>query len=85
MTNPTVVTCPANTWTKVATNVTTGVLSRYVVTTKYSQTYRDTGDPAPSGLGDALEFFDPYVISSAFAIDVYVYAHKSEGKVRVEL
>ena len=85
MADPSIVTCTANAWTKVATNVKAGVVSPFKTNVVYSQTYRDTGNPAPTDLLDALAFDEPHMISASTGIDVYIYAHKKAGSVRVDV
>ena len=89
MTNPAVVTVTANAWTKVATAVTKGQLwIKTRPSTAYLVTYRDTGDPAPTDLTDAVEFDHTgnMPISATAAIDVYVYNPDDvDGKIRVDL
>lgn len=89
MANPIIVACSADTWTKVATNVTTGQVhiknTRPVV---YLHTYRMTGDAAPAA-GDSSEgvqFDGPSTpISAAAAIDVYIMPRDVAGSVRVDV
>lgn len=85
MANPSIVTCAADTWTKVATNVNYGVVTPFTTNVNYSQTYRMTGDPVPSDLLDAVPFLEAHKIDAIAAIDVYIYAHKKAGSVRVDL
>ena len=48
MANPVFVDCPANTWKKVATNVTLGSIHKISVEPKlYFQTYKNTGEAPP--------------------------------------
>jgi len=89
MANPVFVDCIEDQWTKVATNVTSGVLHK--VTEKpyeYLQTYRLTGGAAPVLKSDGvLAFIDNRyeLISSSVAIDVYIYAITGRGRVRVDV
>lgn len=86
MANPVLEACPLGQWTKVATNVTTGIIN---VTSeapqKYTQTYRLTGDPVPTDLTEAVPFEEELVISSSSAIDVYIQPLGAAGEVRVNL
>lgn len=87
MADPLVVNVPEWAWLKVATNVTTGVLTRLDSTVYYYQTYRDTGGgappapTAPAGGADgvipeeAVRIFDQSnqaQISGVAGIDVYI-------------
>lgn len=86
MADPLIVACPLGAWTKVATNVTTGVI--HILNdepSKYLQTYRATGGGAPSNLGDAVPFDTPLQISAAAGIDVYIQPLGEAGSVRVDL
>lgn len=75
-------------WQKVATNVTTGQI--HIATTKpdgYFQTYRITGNPAPTlqDEGIYIPWGTTQIISSAAGIDVYIYCKGSNGKIRLDL
>lgn len=86
MADPAVVDCPKGVWTKVATNVTTGLV--HILKTDpsaYYQTYRDTGGAAPADLSDAVPFDSPLQISASAGIDVYVQPNGEDGSVRVGL
>jgi len=85
MANPAIIVCPANTWKKVASGVTSGVVTPFIENVRYSQTYRVASDPVPTDLSDAVYFGEPHLISSSSAIDVYIYAHNKAGSVRVDL
>lgn len=89
MANPAIVTCPKDTWTKVATNVTAGVIYNMLPEVEYVQTYRMTGGSAPANDTDAVPAFiykhDPIGISSTAAIDVYLKAIGEAGSVRVDV
>jgi len=87
MANPTNVTCTADTWTKVATNVVTGVIWKKDSSPDYLQTYRETGGDAPTNLDDAVKTLEgnSEFISSSDPIDVYIYAVGDDGLVRVDL
>jgi len=88
MANPIFVDCVKNTWTKVATNVITGLIHKVDLTPyEYLQTYRDTGDPAPALKSDGVPAFEnkrSEVISSVAGIDVYLYPIIDNGRVRVD-
>lgn len=83
MANPLNVACAANAWTKVATAVTTGHVEIVKDTTHHEVTYRLTGGPAPTVAGEGT-FVDEWVeIAHSAAVDVYVWANKNAGEVRV--
>lgn len=85
MPNPAIVPCPADTWTKVATNVVVGVVYR-LTGRKLYQTYRLTGGAAPTDLTEAVDLVTPAdVIESAQGIDVYIYSKGGAGSVRVDV
>ena len=86
MANPIIVECPADTWTKVASAVNTGVVHIKDRTPgKYLHTYRTADDPAPVNLDDAIPFEPLAVISSSFPIDVYILPVDKDGEVLVSL
>jgi hypothetical protein len=86
MADPVLTACPQGVWTKVATNVTTGMI--HVISlkpNKYHQTYRDTTGVAPTTLDEGVPFEGSLQISAAAGIDVYVWATGDDGNVRVDL
>jgi len=87
MTNPINVKCDADEWTKVAEDVTSGNI--WIVNTSpaaYRQTYRDTGEAAPTDLEGAVNIVDRSIpISAESGIDVYIMAVGVDGEVRVDL
>lgn len=89
MPNPVFVDCPPSIWTKVATNVLTGVIHRFDVTPYgYLQTYKVTGDSAPTLKSDGVAAFkncNQEQISAGAGIDVYIYAITDKGKVRIDV
>ena len=89
MTNPIEKICTVDTWTKVASSVTTGLLKRLNKRpTKYLETYRIAGGNAPTDGREGAEMFinsESEIIISSSAIDVYVMAIGEDGKVRVDL
>lgn len=90
MADPVFVDCPADQWTLVATNVTTGQIWRAKVGVSYLHTYRTTGGVAPTDRAEGAPIFrdtepDVEIISSSFAIDVYVYPISDSGRVRVDV
>lgn len=89
MSDPAIISCPADSWTKIATNVTTGNVHRILKGPgSYLQTYRDTGNPAPTDLSDAVPIFESgsqVPISNISGIDIYIYPVGKAGSVRVDL
>ena len=91
MTDPAVVTIPANTWVKVSTNVKLcHVVGLKFDNVKYVQTYRDTGTAAPTNgdLTDAKEMsYNGVQFDNSDRIDCYVAVATGSGAglVRVEL
>lgn len=86
MANPVLTDCPEGQWTKVATNVTAGVI--HILDTapdKYLQTYRVNLGAAPTTITEGVWFKDELNISSSTGIDVYIWPIGSAGKVRVDL
>lgn len=86
MADPVITPCPANAWTKVATNVTSGAV--WILSTSpglYLQTYRDTGGTAPVDDSDGVQFEVGLKISALAGVDVYIYAQGKDGSVRVDL
>lgn len=89
MANPVFVDCPADEWTKVATDVTTGQIWKANTTPAYLQTYKLTGEAAPSDRGEGMKLFsddnNSEEISSSEPIDVYVFPVGAIGRVRVDI
>ena len=89
MANPTFVNCPKDSWTKVATNVTTGIIHKvYLEPYSYLQTYQLTGEAAPTLKADGVPAFlenRREAISATAAIDVYLYPITAAGRVRVDV
>lgn len=89
MTNPLIVACPADEWTKIATDVTSGNVHRILKNPDvYLQTYRDTGDAAPTTTVEGVPVFvgaGSAEISASVGIDVYIYAAGAAGSVRVDV
>lgn len=84
--------CPANQWTLVAANVTTGVIHRVSCEpSAYLQASVPTGDPAPSGRSAGVDAFkdsitgDTSEIKNSTAIDAHLWADGADGRVRVDL
>lgn len=99
MADPQIVNIPEWTWTKVATAVTTGVIHRLESKVYYYQTFRLTGEAAPTAPTqgtipvEAVRIFDAgsEIISSSELIDVYIMGANSDddaidvGKIRIDL
>lgn len=86
--NPAIIACAKDAWTKIATNVTGGLVHNKGSQATYFQTYRLTGQAAPTNLTDAVPLFatsHTETISSSAAIDVYVFCKRAAGSVRVDL
>ena len=88
MASPVIHNIPADTWVKVAENVTAGQVWKISSDPNvYLQTYRATGEAAPSNTIDSVNLFLESIseqISATDPIDVYVYAVGMDGKVRVD-
>ena len=88
MSNPVFIACPADQWTKIATGVTAGMIHKINVEPHMLQTYRDTGDAAPTIRSDGVPVFTKEYheeIKSGQAIDVYLWSDGLAGNVRVDL
>jgi len=86
MANPELIDCLVDTWTKVASNVTMGNVWKKNSLAEYYQTYRTAGADAPTNREDGVVFNDLMIpISAQAGIDVYIYCHGQDGKVRVDL
>lgn len=88
MAAPVEVAIPADTWTEVATDVTTGQVHRKITTVSYLQTYRPTGGAIPTDQDEGVPAFVgglPEEINSSDPIDVYIFAIGKAGNVRVDL
>lgn len=87
MADPAITALVADTWTKVATNVTGGLIHILDNTPKaYIHTYRDTGGLAPTTTVEAVGFTGvTEEISASAGIDVYIMAVGAAGSVRVDL
>lgn len=92
MANPSVVSLVANTWTKVAENVTAGNV--HVMKSiadsggrlAYYQTYRLTGEAAPTTTAEAVPLLAVVTpITASAAIDVYIRVSGGAGKIRVDV
>lgn len=88
MVNPAHIACGANQWTIVATNTTEGQLHKQTNGPVYLQTYKETGEQAPSARSEGVLVFeleDSLPISAGAGIDVYIWASDKPGSVRVDL
>lgn len=89
MANPVFVDCTKNIWTKVATNITTGLIHKvHGAPYEYRQTYRETGGAAPTLRSDGVSAFEnnrTEIISATAGIDIYIYPINVDGKVRVDI
>jgi len=85
MANPVIEDCPEGEWTLVATNETAGVIHALKDEAKYLQTYRDTGEAAPTTIDEGARFEGQLNISASAGIDVYIWCQVTAGKVRVDL
>lgn len=83
------VVCPKGAYTKVATGVVTGVLHNKKTDAIYLQTYRVTGEAAPTDRAEAVRMFidnpEEEVISAKEPIDVYVWCDNDDGILRADL
>lgn len=76
---------PADTWVKVLTNVTLGQIWIRDNSSEYLQTYRMTGNPAPTNIADAMPINTPSIgVSASAGIDVYIRCIRKTGEVRVD-
>lgn len=90
MANPIKVNISADTWVKVAENVTSGLITiKQWQPSRYYQTYRVTGDPAPTGdyNEDTSTVTTGHEINIAAleAIDVYMYCVDQSGEVVIAI
>jgi hypothetical protein len=72
----------------VASGITNGILYNFTPNVEIMQTYRMSGNSAPSSGSDGIHAFDPEgvaYISHSQPIDVYLMAHGSAGTVRVDV
>jgi hypothetical protein len=88
MANPLRVTCTEDTWVKVATNVTSGVLWR-TEQGNYFFTYKATGQAAPASSVKGVPIFrdgEPdYEEIIGSGIDLYIKCVNREGEVEVHV
>lgn len=85
MATPVLITVPKDTWTKVLTNVKLGNVWIIDNAAEYYQTYRDSGDAAPTSDAEAVWLPRPGAgVESSIDIDVYILTRKTDGVVRVD-
>lgn len=87
-------------WVKVATDVVTGIIHRLITTVYYYQTYRLTGESAPTTPTqgtipeEAVKIFETSAqehISSIMPVDVYIMVANQDddaddaGKIRIDI
>jgi hypothetical protein len=89
MADPALVSLPADTWTIVATNVTSGQIKKMDSKPNlYLETYRMTGNDGPVGISEGALMFmggNSETISASAGIDVYVMSVGNDGTVRVDV
>ena len=82
------ITCTANTWVKVATNVTSATIHKLSVSPNiYKETHVATGAAAPANENNAILAFsgcDSFIFSASAASDVYIKAVGVAGSVRTD-
>jgi hypothetical protein len=79
MANPVIISCPKGEFTK-----SDGVSPKTGV--QYRQTYRDTGDPAPTERYESVKVLEKGMpINSNIDIDVYIWCDNDDGSIRVDL
>jgi hypothetical protein len=82
------ITCTADTWVKVATNVTSATIHKLSNSPNvYKQTHVDTGAAAPANDNNAVLAFgqcDSFIFSESTASDVYIKAVRVAGSVRTD-
>lgn len=85
MADPVAIEIPKGQWTKVATNVTNGLITvKEWQPDNYQFDYKMTGEAAPTDLSKSIPMSDGQIeIESGAGIDVYLYATKYAGEVIV--
>ena len=82
------ITCTADTWVIVATNVTSATIHKLSNSPNvYKQTHVDTGGSAPANDDNAISAFsscDSRVFDEGTASDIYIKAVSVAGSVRVD-
>lgn len=90
MANPVWVDCISGQWIKVATAVTSGVVHKHeTIAAQYLQTYKLTGEAAPTLITEGVRAFEGKLIEEighSVAIDVYIWVVGDiDGRVRVDV
>ena len=90
MANPVFIDLTKDTWTKVATAVTSGIVHKIKSQPyNYLQTYRLTGEAAPTDKADGVRVFENDIdfveIAATVPIDVYLYPVNADGRIRVDV
>lgn len=88
MADPQIVSCPKDAWTKVADNVTAGMIFVMNSGPIYLSTWRDHGGAAPTATTEGVGLVEDNTgnrIEMDRAIDVYVYCLNAAGSVRVDV
>lgn len=86
MADPTIASLTANTWNLVATSVSAGFIWIRKTDVQYLQTYRNTGNPAPTLKTEGAPVYLPGApISANVPIDVYIYPVDDDGEVRIDI
>ena len=85
MANPVIVSLPANTWVKVATGVTAGMLWLRSMAARHIVMYQcDTTNPAPTDLSEAVRVFldgdNSLAISASDSKDIYLQSIDADGE-----
>lgn len=86
--NPEVITCPDGVWTLVALNTQSATIHKVSVEPGlYKQTYRISGQAAPTVDDDAIIILDTdtlHVFSHSPGVDIYIKAIGGDGSVRLD-
>jgi hypothetical protein len=86
--NPLVVSCPEGVWTLVASNTQSATIHKLSVEPGvYKQTYRISGQAAPTDDADAIIIFETdtlHVFSHSPGVDIYIKAIGGDGSVRLD-
>lgn len=89
MSNPVFVDCPANTWTKVAENVTSGhIYKKLEEPYEYLYIRRDAGAAHPTTRNEGIIIFidDPHEnFGAKVESDIYIYPINADGRVMVDI
>ena len=86
MTDPIFVNCPKGVWTKVASDIRGGRISRVTTGSIYSWTYRIPEEPAPV-LSEGVTLFsknNTEKIMQTSGIDLYIFCRRKAGSVRID-